>query len=140
MTFNELMQKYVNMDYEELVSIAKSAVTDFLPGLKANFDEEETAYKFLVILVGACIGVDGNVTALEAKFVSEVLGTDFSAAQLNSIAANSADDNGLALVDNVIDACDSDMKAALCVFCTAAMSIDETISRPEVAYIQKLMA
>ncbi len=139
MTFDELMQKYVNLPYEELVSLADSAFADFGSALVEKVGDDDGAAKFLILLAGTCIGIDDQVTALEGSFLNDVLETEFDYDTLVAMMEGCNSEKTRNFIDEVIDSFDEDNKAALCIFCTCLMAVDETITRKEVAFIKKLM-
>ena len=57
-TFNELMQKMVNTDYEDLVSLAQEAANRLMPHCKA-VDIEYDGFFMLTALILSAIGADG---------------------------------------------------------------------------------
>ncbi len=138
-SFNELMQRFVNTDYEDLVTVAKDACNDVFPAVKNYFGEVDTAVKFMVAVIGTCIGADGALTELEKRFAYDVIGDSMTPSFLDSMTTVYGDNDSRNLVDEIIDSLNSDAKASLLVFCAAFLAVDETISRPEVAFISKLM-
>ena len=72
-TFNELMQKYVNEDYSTLVVMAQKAMTNLLTVCK-RVDADNDGFMMLSSLVLSAIGADGTLTALERKFLRDVMG------------------------------------------------------------------
>ncbi len=139
MTFDELMQEYVNLSFEELVKIADESFAQFSVALTDKLEDEDGAAKFLILLAGTCIGIDNQVTALEGLFLNEVLGTTFDYDTLVAMMDGCNTEKTRAFIDDIIDSFDSDSKAALCAFCTCLMAVDETITRKEVSFLQKLM-
>ncbi len=140
MSFDEYLQEFVNRPYEDLVSIAKQGIAAVMPALKRKFNDGETASKYIILMIGACISADGTLTPLEAKFVSEILGKAFDKDVILSLAKTCNDEETRELIDGVIDSLSKDDKAALCTACISAMCADETISSREVSFIKKLFA
>ena len=71
-TFNELMQKMVNTDYEDLVGLARQAVANLMPHCKA-VDTEYDGFFMLTALILSSIGADGVLTGLEKKMLMIIL-------------------------------------------------------------------
>lgn len=72
MTFNELMQKYVNCSYDELVSKAKNDLSMLFPVFE-KVTEGKSA-DILLPSIFTCLAADGKITALEVRFMEDILG------------------------------------------------------------------
>lgn len=138
MTLNELLQDFVNEPYENLVNIARGTISDLLPVFN-NIAEDGQGSKFLVAFMATSLAVDGKLSDLEYRFVCDILG-DFSYEEVKELAQAHYSGDMIELTDRIADACDQDLKATLLTFCCAFLAVDETISREEVAFIQKLLA
>lgn len=136
MEFNELMQKWVNTDYPELVEMAKMAVGHLMPACKA-VDEKYNGNYMLTSLILTAIGADGVLTALEAKLLGEVLGLDQDGIQK---LIKLYDKDMAELADKFADNLGDEVKAHALMLITAIAAVDEKISREETALIKKLMA
>ncbi len=140
MTFDQLLQQYVNYSYGELVAIAREGLNGSVPSIRRYFGNDDAASSFLMVLVGSCLGVDGELSVREATFINEVMETNMDVDWLIASATACSDEESFQLVDDVIDALDTDAKLALSSFCISVMAVDETISRSEVRYISKLLS
>lgn len=134
-TFNELMQKYVNSDYETLVKLAQQALINVLPACKAVDPDNDGLFMATSIILAA-IGADGVLTGLEKKMLSDALGQDDETIQkfIKLYDSRMAD-----LVDKFADALKDDLKADVCMLVTAVAAVDEKISREETALIRKIL-
>ena len=137
--FNELLQNYVDKSYGELLGIAQLSFKDFAPCLSDMFDGSEGAAKALMVIVSSCLGTDGKITALENKFLNELMGTDSDYETTLAMATVFGDAEGRELTDKLADVLPDDKKAALLSFCLCFLAVDETITRDEVAFVYKLM-
>lgn len=135
-TFNELMQKYVNSDYETLVKLAQAALVDVLPACKAVDKDNEGLFMATSIILSA-IAADGYLTALEKKLLKDALGQDEETIQK---FIKLYDSRMVELVDTFADNTNDDVKAATLMLVTAVAAVDEKISKEETAFIKKLMA
>lgn len=133
-TFNELMQKYVNTDYEVLVSLAKEAVKRVLPACKKVDPEHDGCYMLASILLSA-IGADGVLTQLEKKMLRDVMYLDDDGIQ-KLLAMY--DGRMQELVDHFADNMGDELKADTIMLITVFASVDEKISREETQFIRKL--
>lgn len=133
-TFEELMQKFVNSDYDVLLGLGKEAVSRVLPKCKA-VDTENNGFFMLSSIVLSAIAADGYLTALEKKLLNEVLGLDEGTTQK---FIQMYDSRMVELTDTFCDNLDTDTKADVIMLVTIVASVDEKISREETAFIRKL--
>jgi hypothetical protein len=135
-SFNELMQKYVNTDYEVLVDLAKEAVRRLMPYCQ-KVDPDHNGNYMLASLILSAIGADGVLTTLESKMLSDVMGLNTE--EIKKLIAMF--DNRMAdLADHFADNMNADTKADTLMLITVLAAVDEKISKEETAFIKKLMA
>lgn len=133
-TFNEIMQKYVNTDYEVLVDIAKEAVRRLLPCCK-TVDPEHNGYYMLASILLTAIGADGTLTALEKQMLRDVMAiSDEEISKLLKMY----DAKMPELVNHFADNMGNDVKADTIMLIATFASVDEKISKEETAFIRKL--
>lgn len=135
-TFNELMQKMVNTDYEDLVGLAREAVSRLMPHCKA-VDTEYDGFFMLTALILSAIGADGKLTGLEKKMLQDALGVDEDNIQK---LIGMYDSRMVELADHFADHMGDDVKADALMLVTAFAAVDEKISKEETGLIKKLMA
>ena len=135
-TFNELMQKMVNTDYEDLVSLAQEAANRLMPHCKA-VDIEYDGFFMLTALILSAIGADGVLSGLEKKMLKDALGVDDDNIQK---LIGMYDSRMVELADHFVDNMGDDVKADALMLVTAFAAVDEKISREETGLIKKLMA
>ena len=132
---NDVLQKIVNQDYEELVALAKKAAANLIPVCKKIDPDNNGAIMLSAIMLSA-IGADGKLTALEQKFLGDVL--DMTPSQIDKYTDLYTGQEE-ALVDKLADNVNDSLKADIVMLVAAICAIDETISRDETAYIRKLI-
>ena len=140
--FNTLLQNYVNMSYDELVDMANENLHDLFPALEKFFEDfpgEDPTTQIVVMLLANCLGADNKLTALECKFVNEILNANHSYDTLEGLIAMHCNDDAEEVLDNLVDALDSSATSSLLSFCLCLLAVDETISRDEVAFFTRLM-
>lgn len=137
-SLNQLLQRYVNMSYDELLDLAKYSLSQFLDTLMDGTGSEG-ASKIVAVITAACLGADGKLSALENKFFNDLLDCDDSYAANLDFVQNLGTDEARVLVDGLVDSLSSDEKAAAVSFCLCFLAVDETISRDEVAFINRLI-
>lgn len=138
MDFNELMQSYVNLPYEELVSKAQNDLALLAPVFdEASEDGNGSANLFPIILT--CLAVDGKYTVLEYKFLEDVFGRELSYDETKKMVNGFYDEGAQDALDKLIDSCSTELKAVLLDLCTCVMAVDETLDVNELKFIQKLI-
>ena len=135
---NELLQKYVNMSYEELLELARYSLSELLDPLVADRGREN-ASKTLAVVTAACLGTDGKFSSLEHRFLNDLLGCDSSYEENLRYVRDLGNDEARDLVNNWVDSLSSKQKAAAISFCTCLLAVDETITREETAFIARRM-
>ena len=134
-TFEELLQHYVNLDYQDLVLTAKKAMNNLLPEC-AKVDKDNEGYVLLMSIILTAIGADGTLTALERSFLRDVMGLDDEGV---SKFIQLYDSRMVEVVDNFADKISQDIKINVMTLCLCVVSVDEKISREETAFIRKLL-
>lgn len=134
--FNQMMQDFVNKDYDELVSFGKIALGKIMPILKA-VDTDNDGMFALTSIVLAAIGADGTLTALETKWLKDVMGLqDETIDNMIKLYSSKMED----LTDALFDNAPQDFKGDLAIFVLSILSVDEKISKEETAFVKKLFA
>lgn len=135
-TFNELMQKMVNSDYDVLVGVAKESLVRLLPKCE-KVDKEYKGTFLATSIILTAIAADGYLTGLEKKMLKDTLNLDDSAIQK---FIDLYDSRMVELVDSFADAMDTETKAEIMTLVTAVAAVDEKISKDETAFIKKLLS
>ena len=139
-TFNEILQGYVNLSYDQLLAIAKPECRKFAQALLTGFEGDgDTASKALLMFFAVLLGADGRLTRLEHQFLNDMLEGDHEYEDTCEMVAALSRSESRELIDNMIDAMPSEYKAAGLTVALCFCAVDETISREEVAFFSKLM-
>lgn len=133
-SFNELMQKYVNEDYDVLVNLAQHAMANLIPACK-KVDAENDGFFMISSLILSAIGADGVLTSLERKFMRDVMGLDD---EMVSKYIKMYDSRMADLADHFADNMGTDLKADAAMLIVSICACDEKISKEETAFIRKL--
>ena len=134
-SFNELMQKYVNTDYDVLVDLAKEAVNRLMPYCQ-KVDTKYNGNYMLVSLILTAIGADGKLTPLESKMLQDVMGlSKDNIAKLIGMYDSKMPELANYFADNMGE----DIKADTMMLVTAIAAVDEKICKEETAFIRKLI-
>lgn len=136
---NELLQKYVDMDYDQHLFFANASIDTMRGSLKELFGDDANVAKILMVVVAACLGADNKLTSLESRFLSDLLGMPHNYQDNLNMVAAIGDDESRDMLDTLVDQLSGDAQAALLSFCLTFMAVDETISREEVSFIKRLL-
>ena len=133
--FDRVLQTYINMPYDERLSLAGYSLSQFVNSLGGTTD----ASKICAVITAACLGADGKLTSLESKFLNDLLDCDDSYAENLNFVQSLGGDEARRLTDDLIDSLSADEKAAAVSFCLCLLTVDESISRDEVAFVEHLI-
>ncbi|MBQ6626187.1 MAG: hypothetical protein IIX27_02730 [Ruminococcus sp.] len=135
--FRDLMQKYVNLEYNELLAIGKKALGEAYPVLKNLLpDQKDSAvYVVLTILLGA-VGADGTLSAKERQFMKDLLDLDDAAID-NFIKLYTGKEEET--VRSIVKLVDGDTKINVITIVTCIVACDETITVDELSFVESLL-
>lgn len=137
MTFDELMQQYVDAPYEVLVEKANRDV-DLI---EADLDGCDVSVDDVVIpVVLTCFGTDGEFTDKEYNFLHDVI-ADLTYEQAKDCvqAFYNEQEESENDVDELVDGLTDDMKAVFLDLVCCVLAVDGKLSAPEVNFIKKLI-
>ena len=139
--FNELMQRFVNESYDGLLTLANSAFADLSEHLKKFFhNAPDYPAQSILLLTATCLGADGKLTALEHRFVNDLLDANHSYDSLSSTVSQLYSAESIETVDKLTDSLDASARASLLTLALCLLAVDETITRDEAAFVAKLIA
>ena len=142
--FDDTLQRIVNMDDGEKMALAASSFRDVYPAM-CRFDDEPDAdghYIFTIILAGV-LAADGKFNEYElgmAAGIMKAVGYVFSSDELANILAKIL--KGLdvyKIIGNFNNTLDEDENVAFVTLVATICSIDDRISKEEVALIRDLL-
>lgn len=134
-TFEELLQHYVNLDYEDLLATARKAIVELLPVCK-EVDKDNDGFMMLTSIMLTAIGADGVLTNLERTFLKDALNVDDDTV---SKFIKLYDSRMVELVDQFADKISQEVKVNVLTLVLCIASVDEKISREETAILRKLL-
>ena len=139
MSLDQVMQKYVNSSYDELLEIARENISVVFPVIKECSSDDSSAVNTMIGILSTVLASDGKLTDLEYRFFNDLLGISDDFDSVKSIVQACYDNASQESLNAIVDACNSDVRANLLSLCCAVMSIDEKISREEVELFKKLV-
>ena len=137
--YDKLLQDIVNESYETLIDLGRKALCKVMPFFNSIAkDGNGAAYVFPFICTA--LAADGNLTSLEHRFANDLVEASVPYDEFKEMVQEYYSDEWFELVDKVADACPTDLKSDLILFCLTFVAVDERISREENAFIAKLLA
>lgn len=136
----DILQRYVNFDYNDLLKLAARSLATIHPYLEESarrVGNGVTASQLGICVLGTCLAVDGSLTDLECRFVSDLF-DGVSRDQVRAIAQNYADDESRQIVDGLYDNCPREYRNDFMQFCICVLAVDEHITREETAFVRRL--
>ena len=134
--FYQMMQDFVNKDYDELVAFGKQAFVNVYPVCKAA-DKETDGFILMTSILLSAIGADGTLTGLEKQWLRDVM--NLNDEQIDNLI-KMYDPKMVDLVDTLFDASPANFKADLMILVLSILAVDEKISKEETAFVKKLFA
>lgn len=134
MSLDDLLQKIVNMEYDEIKNLAQAAVVKVVPLLE-KIVGKDNAFGALVVIITSCVGADGNLTPNEKRLMHDVMGVDPNNAR--NVVQNSCDYD---FSNEFFDSCPDEIKQHLLLLCIAFFAVDERISKEEIEFLKRLLA
>jgi hypothetical protein len=135
-SFDELMQSFVNTEYDELVAQGKQALVHILPAC-AVVDPDHNGALVVVSILLATMACDGRLPRSEIKYLQDILETDEDRLEkMIDLYKTSMED----FSDHFADKLNDELKAHVMILICAAASADKTITIDENEFIQRIMA
>ena len=135
--FDELLQDYVNQDYDTLLRLAKSKIDELYPLFKRY--SPDGAVELMAGLIATCVAADGTFSELEYEFLGEVMGV-YNYQQLKDYIQNFYNDQAQETTKNLVDTLQGKDKTNMLTICLCICAIDESIKRDETALLAKLFS
>lgn len=133
--FKDILQTYVNADYDTLVEIAQRALTELLPACK-EVDPDNDGFLMVSSIILTALAADDVLTSLERKFVCDVLGiTNEKFDRFLKLYNDGLED----YVDKFADTLDGDVKENTRILILAVAACDEKITIDESDFIKKII-
>ena len=136
-TFNDIIKEFEGKPYEELLSLASGALT-LVAKAFSSLASTDNPGELILPFIFTTLGVDGELSEMEAKFLNDLFNADFDYDALQNYTIAYNDEEVIELIDKLIDICDNHTKAAMLVFCTCFAAVDKNISYKETEYLMKL--
>ena len=136
----EALQKVVDMDAGEKMSMAVSAIRRLAPELRERYSNEE-ASRVIVSIFVASVAADGSLNDEEIKLIREFfasVGIEMSDEQVLETVKGISGEEAYRAVRALNKTLSDDGKLALVNLAAAVCSVDDRISSAEVAYISDL--
>lgn len=139
MEINDIIQKYVDLDYNRLLEIATGNMQKILPYFEKTVKDDAQCNEAIMLFLGTVLATDGKFTDLEYKFLNELLGGDMDYKRAKKFVASNYSDDNEDYADSIFDACPDEIKSELLSLCLCLAAVDETVTREETRLIKKFM-
>ena len=136
-TFDDIIKEFEEKTYEELLSLASGALS-LVAKAFSNLANTERPGELILPFIFTTLGVDGELSEIEAKFLNDLFNADFDYDALKNYALAYNDEEIVELIDKLIDICDDETKAAMLIFCTCFAAVDNNVTCKETEYLVKL--
>lgn len=138
-TFYDVLKEFEGKSYEELLSLAAGSLS-LIANAFSQFATDGQPGELILPFIFTTLGVDGELSDIELKFLNDLFNADFDYESLKKYAVAYNDEEVVELVDKLIDICDEKTKAALLIFCTCFAAVDNNVTCKETDYLIKLYA
>lgn len=133
--FKVLMKKYVNMDYDELVVLAKTSLGE-CRDLLTKVDPKYNGAIAVVTMVNASLMADGKLSAKEIRFLRDVMGMEED--DVKTLVSRFTGKE-YEVIDMMADLASVEEKMAIINFIATIAACDEKISAGESAFLLKII-
>ncbi len=133
--FMETLQKYVNLNYDELVFVGKRALTNLMPAC-VKADPENRGELMIMSIILSAVGADSTLSKKEKKFVCDILEIDEDTFKLYSDKYSTKMKD---VTDLFADSLSPTVKGDALTLVVAVASCDEKISHEETAFIKRIL-
>lgn len=134
-SFNDMLQKYVDLEYNELVDRAKAVLPDVLTACKVIDTENDGLFLLTSVLLSA-VGADKVLSATERQFLHDAIFLDDEG--IDKLAAM-YDRRMIELADDFVDAMPDGIMTKITVLMLCLLACDGTITVEENAFIRKII-
>lgn len=135
--FDQLLQEYSSLSYEELLSLAMRCYGELAEELTAHGRE---GAELPLSLFAACTGADGKLSRPEYDFLCDLTDTHRSYEETLGLMRSIGASRCRRTADTLADSLPASQKAALISLCLCFVAVDHSISAGEAEFIQKLLA
>ncbi len=136
----EIIQKYVDKDYDELYKIAQTTYNDLFDILYHVYYDEDDANSVLYNILLLCINADGKVDDLEIKFFNQLTDQCLDRAGMEEVLRDVDLAENLEIIDELFDESNEKSKAKILLLCVCTCVIDEQFDRQEYHLLDRLMS
>lgn len=134
-SWNELMQELVSRGHSALLETAKEAMAALSPTLQRLYPNEYG--KVFYCIFSSVLAADGDLTTAEQAFIAELLGLPPRSIHMLMAGYTEASAD---FVDTLVDYLPERERQALILLVACVAACDESVSRTESAFLERLMS
>jgi hypothetical protein len=138
MNLKEILEEFVEKDYDELMDIFRISYLSFLKTLEKDYHfPTNMANTYAIDLIAASIAADGELAENEITFLKDTFSLkDDQIQKLFDRGKKPYVVNG---IEHMLMILSTDVKEYAITLCLSIIAIDEKITREEVAFIERLL-
>ena len=134
-SWNEMKRELMNKGFEEKLQVAKGALDGSLHVLKRLYPNEWG--RVLFCLFASAIAADGTLSEAEERFIGALLDLPTHSVKMIAAGYTAATDD---FVDQLVDYLPDEEREALILLVACVAACDETMTRKESAFVERLIA
>ena len=138
LSFNEIMQNYVNASYSLLLVIARDSLETLKPTLN-KIAPDDCGASLILPFICLTVSADGRFSKLEFDFINDLININTTYDEFKAFVESFYTDEWTQMIHEMVDSFSRDDKGALLNLAASISAVDGTITRSETAFIAKLI-
>ena len=138
MNLKEILEEFIEKDYDELMDIFRISYLSFLETLEKNYHFPiNMVNTYAIDLIAASIAADGELAENEITFLKDTFSLKDD--QIQKLFERGKKPYVVNGIEHMLMIVFSDVKEYAITLCLSIIAIDEKITREEVAFIERLL-
>lgn len=134
----QLLEVFRNHSYDELLVIGATSAAKLLPVFERVTGDKKEGTMCLIMFIGTSLAADGELSNLEAQFVTDLLGV--SKENIKALVENmKSSPTYVEVVDKIFDACMYELADEILKFCCCILAVDKEVDEDEVRFVKRLL-
>lgn len=141
MTIDKLMTEVLNMDYDEILDMAKKSLPTVLKTIDAMSDTNDESFNMFLNIIGSMISSDGVVRDHERQLYCDLFNSRMNFDQFYDLISGRNDSDLRSSVNGFLDAVgevSQDVKNEFLILLLCFAVVDERLAADEKAYFKEL--
>ena len=138
MNLKEILEEFIEKDYDELMDIFRISYLSFLETLEKKYHfPTNMVNTYAIDLIAASIAADGELAENEITFLKDTFSLKDD--QIQKLFERGKKPYVVNGIEHMLMIVFSDVKEYAITLCLSIIAIDEKITREEVAFIERLL-